>query len=349
MLSNASKLLLRSEELFAQGKWLLVNPVDAEVFSQLASPHIIGFHQYFDIYQQAVAAADSDNHYFGAAYPVGQVFDGIVIYMPKAKPQAVMLLANLVACLKPGGQILMVGENKGGIKSADKLLAEYSPQVNKIDSARHCSLYCAEISAPDAKFDLEDWFSQTQINVGTLTYKLCSLPGVFGHKELDPGTRLLLENVKQVPSGKILDFACGTGVIGCFLALKRPNSTVTMCDVSALAVCCAQRSAELNNLKVKVIASDGLSELSSGYGAVYTNPPFHTGVQTDYSVTDNFVTNIRARMAGDGLLVLVANHFLKYASMLEEHVGAVTCIANTSKFKLYQVNKTKHLGSNTKF
>ena len=341
MLSNASKLLLRNEELFEQGKWLLVNPLDVDIFSQLNNPQIYAFHQYFDIYQQALSSGDSDKHCFAAAYPTDEKFDGIVIYMPKAKAQAVMLLANLTACLKPGGQLLLVGENKGGINSAAKLLGEYSEQVNKLDSARHCSLFWASIAEPGSSFDLEQWFSQTEIKVGGLTYSICSLPGVFGHNELDPGTRLLLENVKQVPAGKVLDFACGTGVIGCFLGLKRPNSTITMCDVSALAISCATRSAELNKIKAKVLASNGLSELSSSFAAVYTNPPFHTGVQTDYSITDNFIANVRSHMQGDGLLLLVANHFLKYASMIEKNLGNVSCIASTTKFKLYQANKGK--------
>lgn len=341
MLTNASKLLLRNEALFEQGKWLLVNPLDAEIFAQLSNPQIFGFHQYFDIYQQAVAASDGDRHLFGAAYPTDEKFDGIVIYMPKAKPQAVMLLANLSACLKPGGQLLLVGENKGGINSADKLLGKYSEQVNKMDSARHCSLYWTSIAEPANSFDLEQWFSQTQINVGGLSYTISSLPGVFGHNELDPGTRLLLENIKQVPAGKVLDFACGTGVIGCYLGLKRPNSTITMCDVSALAVACAERSASLNKIKAKVIASNGLSELSSSFAAVYTNPPFHTGVQTDYSITDNFIANVRSHLQGDGLLLLVANHFLKYAAMIEKNLGSVSCIASTTKFKLYQAHKGK--------
>lgn len=340
MLTNASKLLLRNEELFQQGKWLLVNPTDTQIFSELSQQQVFGFHQYFDIYQQAVHITDEAEHTFTAAYPAEPVFDGAVVYMPKSKAQAKMLIANLVACLKPGGMLLMVGENKGGIKSADKLLGEYAEQVNKIDSARHCSLYCAQINQPDAKFDLEQWFTQTQITVGSLSYPICSLPGVFSHNELDPATQLLLENTKQVPAGKVLDFACGTGVIGCFLGLKRPNSTIVMSDVSALAICCAERSAKLNNIKAQVIASDGLSELSPGFAAVYTNPPFHTGVHTDYSVTDSFISNLRSYMKSDALLVLVANHFLKYAPLMEQHIGMVSCVASTTKFKLYECKKS---------
>ena len=48
--------------------------------------------------------------------------------------------------------------------------------------------------------------------------KVVSLPGVFSHGRLDRGTALLLEHLDKLPSGHLLDFGCGAGVLGAALA-----------------------------------------------------------------------------------------------------------------------------------
>ena len=70
MLTPASQVLLRSAELLAQGKWLIVNPTDGYVFSELDNSDVHGFHQFFDVYEQSVALANGreTQHQFVAAY-----------------------------------------------------------------------------------------------------------------------------------------------------------------------------------------------------------------------------------------------------------------------------------------
>ena len=345
MLSAASQALLRSEELLSQGKWLVVNPADGHIFTQIDNPQVYGFHQYFDIYQQSVAAVTAkgyqDQHHFTAAYKSSADFDGAVLYMPKSKAQAQMLLANIASCLKPGAMLLMVGENKSGIKSAPKLLEPYSTQTNKVDSARHCAVYGGLVDKPVEQFELQKWQKILPINVAGLAYQVYSLPGVFSHGELDPGTRLLLENIDKVDKGNLLDFACGTGIIGCFLGLKNTQSTVVMSDVSALALHCASNSAELNGLSVQIVPSNGLAEITGRFDSIYTNPPFHTGIQTDYSVTETFVNQLKTRLKPTGTLTLVANRFLRYSQLLEQKFASVFAVAQTTKFSVYYCQRIK--------
>ncbi|MFT7215963.1 MAG: 16S rRNA (guanine1207-N2)-methyltransferase [Paraglaciecola sp.] len=339
MLTPASKILLRSEGILATGKWLIANPTDGQVFAHLDNPQIFGFHQYFDIYQQSVsitsAKAQDGQHSFCAAYSSQGDFDGAVLYMPKSKAQAQMLLANVASCLKPGATLMLVGENKGGINSAPKLLGVYSTQVNKVDSARHCSLFAAQLDKAVSVFDLSKWQTITDLQVAGIDFKVCSLPGVFSHGELDPGTRLLLENIDKVESGRVLDFACGAGIIGCFVGLKNPLSQVVMSDVSALAIYCSQQSAKLNQLPAQVIPSDGLSTVSGRFIQVFTNPPFHTGIKTDYSVTEGFIQQLKSHLQDKGSLTLVANKFLRYGDHLQKQFSSVHALAQTSKFSVY--------------
>ncbi|WP_158972601.1 class I SAM-dependent methyltransferase [Paraglaciecola sp. L3A3] len=341
MLSAASQVLVRNEEFFATGKWLLVNPTDSHIAATLSDADISVFHQYFDIYQQSKDQGKADKHTFAAAYPTDKKFDGAVIYVPKSKEQLKMLIANVAACLTPNASLLLVGENKGGIKSAVKLLDSICSQTNKIDSARHCALFGGQVDKTIKAFDINKWQTEVALSVAGQDYKVCSLPGVFNHGILDLGTQLLLENLPEVKAGRLLDFGCGAGVIGCYLALKSPKSEIVMSDVSALAIYCSKQSAKLNNLDVQVVPSNGLADVNGKFSAVYTNPPFHTGIQTDYSVTENFISQLNNYLAKAGSLVLVANKFLRYSELLEKRFSSVSLVEQTSKFSLYHCNRIK--------
>ena len=343
MLSAPSQVLIRNRELFDEGHWALVNPQDSAIFSELSSASLTGFHQFFDIYQQAKNTSPQVQHYFEAAFEVEEKLDGAVVYMPKAKQHARMLLANIANCVKPGGLLLLVGDNKAGVKSAAKLLDSVGTQVNKLDSARHCSLFATEIANAVDGFSIADWEAQYSISSKHAQIEVVSLPGVFSHNELDAGTSLLLDNVETVKGGELLDFACGAGVIGVMLAKQakqtQANISLTMTDVSALALHCAKRTASVNDVNANVMASDGLSDITGKFDSIYTNPPFHTGIKTDYSITQGFIRQLSQHMKPGASLLLVANRFLKYPDLLDAAFGKTQTVAQTSKFNLYLCHK----------
>jgi 16S rRNA (guanine1207-N2)-methyltransferase len=334
MVSAPSQVLVRNSALFDAGKWLLVNPTESDIFSKLENSNIFGFHQYYDVFQDCVQSQGPEKHTFAAYCKNNQTYDGAVIYMPKAKEQAVMLIANMAACVKEGGMILLVGENKSGIKSGDKLLQKVSGRVNKIDSARHCVLYCAQLEK-NCPFNLDDWINYKEIRVKDITCSIAFSPGVFSSGELDVGTKLLLENIPPRMSGEILDFACGAGVIGCFVAKQCEKINLTLCDVSALAILCTELSLAKNKIDAKVIASDGLSDIKGTFDYILTNPPFHSGIKTDYAITQTFIQQVKQRMHSKSSLILVANRFLPYPDLLKAALGRVKTIAQTTKFNLY--------------
>ncbi len=341
-----NQVLLRNQDYFAQGRWLIVNPPEADIFQSLGNGEYFGFHQYYTVFEQCRTSAP-DFHTFAPSYVPSydsssaqqNEFDGAIIYMPKAKEQAKMLINNMADCVKHNGQIFLVGENKSGIKSANKLFEDVSQQVNKIDSARHCALYCATISKEHDKtcnFDLNDWLKWYQFEHEGESITVASLPGVFSANELDAGTKLLLDNLPKTLSGDVLDFACGAGVIGCAVAKRYPKVRLTLVDVSALALHCATLTLERNSIEAKIVASDGLSNVNGRFDFVLTNPPFHTGIQTDYSVTERFIMELKTRLNKNAKLVLVANRFLPYPELINKSLGKVTTTAQTSKFNLYQ-------------
>ena len=73
--------------------------------------------------------------------------------------------------------------------------------------------------------------------------------GVFSKKEVDFGSRLLIESF-TVPEveGDILDVGCGYGPIGLSLAKSYENRNIHMVDVNHRALELAKRNAKNNNI-----------------------------------------------------------------------------------------------------
>ena len=371
--SNQSLLLLRSEDLFSQGKWAFINPLDAAVFNNIDNPNIIGLHQYHHHFTECERAC-SQAQYFGAAFGenvFGETagdekatdqstvansqankadaiakhsLDGVVIYMPKSKQQLAMLINNASYLVKPNGKVLIVGENKAGIKSAPKLLEKIGEHVNKIDSAKHCGLFAVAVTNPLPSFTIADYAQVHEYKINQQSMHIYSLPGVFGHKQLDPGTDLLLQQLTPESlaktRGHIYDFACGTGIIGCYLAkIITKTKRVTMSDISALATYCSEQTARLNEVEVNIIACSGVAQCDPKFDVIVSNPPFHEGIQQDYSITDNFIKQAYSRSHPHASITIVANRFLPYPGILDAVYKGFTEVAVSNKFRVYGAKK----------
>src|SRR5699024_10661536 len=83
--------------------------------------------------------------------------DGAVLIMPKAIERAEFALAQMAPLLRAGCPLYLVGEKKGGITRAEKLLAAHGVAIEKLDSARHCQLWRCVVQGEAAPFRLEDW------------------------------------------------------------------------------------------------------------------------------------------------------------------------------------------------
>lgn len=336
MLSPASQCLLRSSELFEQGNWLLINPADAAVFNEIPDS-VNGFHQYFDMYLQCKTINDKQT--FGLMLESPKAFDGIVIYASKAKQHMAQLIRYASSLLSEDGILAIIGENKAGIKSAAKLLQSTLGNGHKLDSARHCSLFIGTKQSDITPVSIADDTQWFECEVNAQCFDVASLPGVFSHNELDAGTRLLLESTPKVSDGKVLDFACGAGVIGAYLKKLNNNIALTMSDINANALHCTAATLQQNALKAEVIASDGLTQIDGTFDAIFSNPPFHTGIHTDHQISAQFIADAALRLEDGGHLTIVANRFLPYPDQMQQHFGNVKVVAETSKFKLYRSRK----------
>ncbi|WP_282177934.1 16S rRNA (guanine(1207)-N(2))-methyltransferase RsmC [Vibrio nereis] len=274
---------------------------------------------------------------FGAEFTGDTQADLVLLYWPKAKAEAEYLLAMLMAKLGEDTEIVVVGENRSGVKSIEKMFKPYGP-ITKFDSARRCSFYWGKCLNQPQPFDMQQWFKSYQVNYHNHQLTIKSLPGVFSHGQFDIGSQLLLDTL-PVLSGKVLDFGCGAGVIGSVMAILNPSIELEMCDISALAVESSKETLAANGLKGNVFASDVYSDTSNDYKFIISNPPFHAGLDTSYSATETLLAQAPNYQNTHGELLIVANSFLKYQPIIEKAFGNCETLNKTNKFAIYHAQK----------
>lgn len=267
----------------------------------------------------------------------------VVLKVPKSRSRTDFLLAQLAHCLPESTALYLVGHKKEGIEGGAKLLKQRASTVDKRDSARHCQLWRAEL-APQA-FDPEAWLQPFELPVPEAApLQLATLPGVFSLGKLDRGTRVLLDNLHSTPlsikkDAPLLDFAAGAGPIALWLKRRYADLNITLVDVSAIALFCAWMNAQANDMEVVCQQADGLQGVDGEWQAIVSNPPFHTGVETDYRIAEQFIHTSWQRLKRGGELRLVANGHLPYAEWIEAQFGQCERLANEDGFHVYRAFK----------
>jgi len=120
------------------------------------------------------------------------------------------------------------------------------------------------------------------------TFRFKTDNGVFSKKEVDFGSRLLIETF-SLPAGvegDLLDVGCGYGPIGLSIAHAYPDTKVEMVDVNERAIQLAQENAALNQISnVNIHESNIFSSVThTSFAAVLTNPPIRAGKQVVHEI-----------------------------------------------------------------
>lgn len=267
-------------------------------------------------------------------------YQWIILSLPRQKALLRMLLDCAAGLLADDGVLWLAGENKAGIKSADKVLKKHFAQVTKLDNARHCTLYQAESALHQRKFNPCDYQEKWLLACGGSEIKVASYPGVFAHGRLDGGTALLLDKLPELNfSGDVMDFGCGAGVIGACIARHNKDVNLTFLDSNALALRACEDTLAANHLEGLVMASDGLSEVKHSYDMIISNPPIHAGVKTDNRMSLRLLESVQKHIKPGGQIILVANRHLPYENWLSQNFQQFGMLAENKHFKVIAAEK----------
>ncbi len=103
--------------------------------------------------------------------------------------------------------------------------------------------------------------------------------GVFSSRGLDPGTALLIENLRLREGDRVLDLGCGWGAVGVAAAKSSPRGHVVLTEVNLRAARLARQNLSRNRI------SNGEVRIGPMYAPVErdrfdviaTNPPYRIG------------------------------------------------------------------------
>ncbi|MGZ0084162.1 class I SAM-dependent methyltransferase [Caldibacillus thermoamylovorans] len=111
--------------------------------------------------------------------------------------------------------------------------------------------------------------------------------GVFSKRDVDFGTRLLIETFEEPEvGGDWLDVGCGYGPIGLALARSFPDRRVHMIDINERALELAETNRRANAIANAVVyQSDLFSAVGERrFAAIITNPPIRAGKRVVYAI-----------------------------------------------------------------
>jgi 16S rRNA G1207 methylase RsmC len=127
--------------------------------------------------------------------------------------------------------------------------------------------------------------------------------GVFSHKRVDSGTRLLVESMTLPERGRVLDLGCGIGVVGIVAARLNQALEVWMTDVNSRAVSLAESNTKRNGVKATVRQGSLYEPVGDvKFDLIITNPPMSAGID---AVVKPMIEGAPTHLVANGVFQLV--------------------------------------------
>ena len=234
------------------------------------------------ITQLNLAENDSDNATANkvAFYSeLEQSFDKVV-YAPEGY-ESVKVVKNrisyLTELLKDEGQLFIAGKKTDGINRYKKYLSSLPGENQKVTQGgkQRVYRYTKTESFEPEYFEIETEFT-AEIKGRELEFTACE--GLFSPNDLDEGSRLLIEKLELSEDDKVLDLACGYGIIRVFVKALY-GSEIYSTDDSKTATYYAEKNLRTNGVQDFVLKNrdclDGFKDQK--FDAIVSNPPTHQG------------------------------------------------------------------------
>ena len=280
--------------------------------------------------------------------PPARPFDSVLLVLPKGRKVARRWLLQSHQCLGENGLLYLVGTNDEGVQSVAKDAADLFGSADMLGYKQGARLYRAE--KKNSVVRLHDWTHQPGIAPGTwnefqvdmrgFSFTIHTLPGVFSFDHLDEGTQMLLECMQVPSNGKVLDIGCGCGIIG-ILAAHLGAGHVDLADDHLLSVSSALENLKINGISsARVYASDLYVNLPDvKYDAIFSNPPFHSGKEVNYQITNALIAGGYAKLKPGGSLVIVTNRFIRYDRLMNQIFNNVSTLQENQRFHILSSQK----------
>lgn len=171
-------------------------------------------------------------------------------------------------------------------------------------------------------------------------FKFLTASSVFSKKQVDLGTRLLIEAMQLPDAGTVLDVGCGYGAVGIAVATSNPRLHVVMTDVNIRAVQLARRNLKINKVSNAEVRCGYLYEpiKDSTFNCVLSNPPVSAGMETVKAI----ITHAASVMADGAPFQMVIRSKIgakTLPSVFNETFGNCHVLARKSGYRVLMAKK----------
>ncbi len=170
--------------------------------------------------------------------------------------------------------------------------------------------------------------------------------GVFGARELDPGTALLIEHLAVRPTDRVLDLGTGWGPVGVAAAKAAPRGRVVLTDVNRRAARLARENLDRNRVRNAEVRVGSLFGPVAGesFDVIASNPPYRAGRPLILAL----LAAARDHLTDGGRLLIVgkgAQGIRFYQEWLETHWdGPVEVLGRGSGYRVLEARRRTPAG-----
>ncbi|PXX91114.1 class I SAM-dependent methyltransferase [Marinobacter vulgaris] len=267
-------------------------------------------------------------------------FDLVVMRIPRQVDYLACLLRWVNSVLAPEGTLLAAGMIKHLPDSSAGVFADLVHTREVCPARKKARVIVAAPGDPTLRNWTELWKGYPLPQSG---HSVNAMPAVFARDRLDIGTRLLLPLVRRTagglePAARVLDLACGNGVLGLAALAENPELAVTFSDVSSQAVASARNNA-LNafpEAEVDFYHSDGIPEEAGRFQLIILNPPFHEGGVVGDHIALRLFRQVARHLVPGGRMLMVGNRHLGYHRSLKRFFSTVRQLDADPRFVVFE-------------
>ncbi|RBW50271.1 class I SAM-dependent methyltransferase [Marinobacter sp. F3R11] len=281
-------------------------------------------------------------------------YDLIVLRIPREADYLAWLLRWVNGALRPDGIMLAAGMIK---HLPDRSVDVFADAV-KVRQVGRAVKKARVISCSRGQATLDNWpgtWKGYELGKGcgltagpgrrpeNLGIRVAAMPAVFAREKLDIGTRLMLPHlaaaIEPCRSGaRVLDLACGNGVLGLAALAVKPDIEITFSDVSSQAVLSASRNQEaaFPGARAFFAHSDGIASNSEPFERILLNPPFHEGGVVGDHIALRLFEQASRNLTRTGRLLMVGNRHLGYHRSLRRFFSQVRQVDADPKFVVFE-------------
>ncbi len=256
-------------------------------------------------------------------------FDAVVVRLPRGRETWAMSVDLAAARLAPTGTLRLFGANDDGIRSARPAVESRFAQVRCLDAKGHGRVWEGREIRPGAVGSLMDWARPVGLDLGDRSVTLWSVPGLFAHGRLDPGSALLL-TATGIANGSWLDFGCGVGTLGAF----RGGDWVGV-DADVWAVAMAQRNHPDRRI---VLGADPTAVSGTRFRQILSNPPLHAGSENSDQVAKALATESVGLLEPGGELWVVTPRRVPFGAYCAPVFTDVCAVAQDERYRVWRAS-----------